>query len=170
MEEIWKDVSGFEEFYQVSSTGRVRSKRKNCKSGTPIMRMFKNNGYVYVLLYDGKSGQKHKAVHRLVAREFIPNPNNFPQVNHKDENKENNRVENLEWCTAKYNALYGTCKERMIKTKSKPVLQCSMDGNVIARFSSTIEAERKAGFDHSSISKCCLGKSAYHKGFTWKFE
>lgn len=170
MQEIWKDVTGFEKFYQVSNLGRVRSKRKNCRDGTPVMRMFNNNGYLYVLLYDGKGGQKHKAVHRLVAQEFIDNPNNYPQVNHKDEDKGNNCVENLEWCTQLYNNRYGTCKKRMSKSKKKPVLQFSINGQLLKRFDCALDAERDEGFCHSSIARCCKGKTKSHRGFVWAYE
>ena len=170
MEEIWKDISEFEKFYQVSNLGKVRSKRKNCRSGTPIMRMFKNNGYMYVLLYDGKGGQKHMAVHRLVAKEFIPNPQNFPQVNHKDENKENNCADNLEWCTGKYNVSYGTRRDRMAKSKLKPVFQYSVDGNLINRFDSALQAAKQFGFDRGSIADCCRGKRKTYRKYIWKYE
>ena len=115
MQEIWKDVVGYEQFYQVSNKGRIRRKKDNFVYKP---RTF-TNGYKSVLLYkDGKwsrTGGKSELVHRLVALAFIPNPNNYPQVNHKDENKSNNFVDNLEWCTRKYNNNYGTAKARMME-------------------------------------------------------
>lgn len=112
---IWKDIENFEG-YQVSDTGLVRSnkywgqfRRKN-EDGLLSQRTYKS-GYKYVNLY--KEGRMYSVkVHRLVANAFIPNPNNYPQVNHKDENVANNNVTNLEWCNAKYNMTYNNLQER----------------------------------------------------------
>lgn len=117
--EIWKDVVGYEGSYQVSNLGRVKRIKHTTKNyffSERIVNQYVNmNGYMMApLSKDGKD--KHKAVHRLVAQAFIPNPNNLQCVNHKDENKQNNNVENLEWCTKKYNTNYGTMKERKSKT------------------------------------------------------
>lgn len=109
--EEWRDVVGYEGYYQVSSEGRVR----NAIYGNILNPWKKNNGYLDVVLVG--YGRKHKMVHRLVAEAFIPNPNNEPQINHKDENKTNNRVENLEWCDNRYNSCYGGHIERMLQTK-----------------------------------------------------
>ena len=129
------------------------------------------NGYEHVLLKkEGK--QFHYKIHRLVAIAFIPNPNNYPFVNHKDENKQNNNVENLEWCTAKYNLNYGTHNDRMKMTKSKnPIAQFDMNGNFIEIHDSSRDIERKFGYFHHSITNCCKHKyghkSAY--GYRWEF-
>lgn len=120
--QIWKDIPGYEGKYQVSNTGRVRSlnygrtgKIKVLKQGT------KDNGYKVVVIY--KNGKRKKyLVHRLVAQAFIPNPNNYPIINHKDENKTNNAVWNLEWCTYEYNVNYGNCKQKIKEAKSDNVL------------------------------------------------
>lgn len=109
MREVWKEIKGYEGLYSVSNTGRVKSLRRN-----KIMALKKTvDGYLRVGLR--KKGQKWYSVHRLVAIAFIENPNGCPQINHKDECKTNNNVDNLEWCTAKYNSNYGTHIERMIK-------------------------------------------------------
>lgn len=114
--EIWKDIKGYENLYQISNIGRVKSLNKivTCKNGKKfkvkgkILKLTNHKrGYKTIMLHkDGKV--KLWLVHRLVGLTFIPNPNNYPQINHKDENKINNCVENLEWCTNSYNAHYGT--------------------------------------------------------------
>ena len=124
--EIWKDIEGFEGVYQISNYGNIRSgytrdngilslEKDRCK--WKILSCKASGGrtkYKRVNLYlDGR--EYKKTIHRLVAETFIPNPNNLPCVNHKDENKENNVVDNLEWCTYKYNSNYGTCRERTTK-------------------------------------------------------
>jgi len=116
MEEIWKDVVGYEGYYKISNLGNV----KNLKTGK--INIPKSKGYQTVTLY--KDGvKKITTIHRLVAKAFIPNPNNYDIVNHKDETKNNNRADNLEWCDEKYNANYGTLQERKRATKE----------NIIAR-------------------------------------
>ena len=126
-EEIWRPIEGYEGLYEVSSYGRVRSLDMYVKVGYGNYRLHKGkvlspakdtNGYLKVNLYcNGK--QKTINVHILVAQAFLPNPDNLPQVNHKDENKSNNRVENLEMCNAKYNLSYGTARIRERDTKIK---------------------------------------------------
>ena len=117
--EIWKDVAGYEGLYKVSNKGNVRSvARKDSigrKCGGRTRKHFcREGGYPEISLY--KDGlRKQKLIHRLVAEAFISNPNDFPEVNHKDENKKNNCVENLEWCTSEYNTNYGTLIERLSK-------------------------------------------------------
>lgn len=104
--EIWKDIKGYEGLYQVSDKGRVWSVRKQ-----KIIKASENScGYMKITLIAKNGKKKEERIHRLVAIAFIPNPNNYPQVNHKDEDKTNNCVENLEWCTARYNTLYSSYK------------------------------------------------------------
>lgn len=187
----WKPVVGYEGRYSVSDTGRIYSHISQ-RELTPSLG---NNGYYGVEITDGEKG-KRKSIHRLVAEAFIPNPNNFPFVNHKDEVKTNNLVENLEWCTAKYNQNYGTCKERRYssmrkywksekhssdkkrigqRTKEllgKRVVQKSVDGEVINKFISVNEATRKTGIKH--ISEACNRSPRYKRGYAggyiWTFE
>lgn len=168
-EEIWKDIEEYEGLYQVSSLGIVKnSKGRILKQGKS------NKGYLKVnLCKEGK--KKTFNIHRLVAQTFIPNPHNYPCVNHKDENPANNNVKNLEWCTVKYNNTYGTAIERRSKKllnredQSKSVLQFTKDGEFVREWSSTAECERN-GFDHSAVAKCCNGKLINYKGFIWKYK
>ena len=121
----WRPIEGYEGLYEVSNTGQVRSFDRYVKysngrihlhKGKVLSPSIRYDGYLVVLLsYNGK--HKMFSVHRLVAEAFIPNPDNLPQVNHKDEDKTNNSVENLEWCDNKYNMNYGTRKRRVIETK-----------------------------------------------------
>ena len=178
MEEIWKPVKGYEELYQVSNLGRVKSLERIDCHGQPrkekILRYGINKGYCYVTLC--KNG-KHTTflVHRLVAEAFIPNPNNYPQVNHKDENPSNNCVENLEWCDQKYNSNYGTRNKRIFEKTtngklSRPVLQYDLEGNFIKEFPSTQEVQRELKIYQTSISACCRGKLKTAYGFKWKYK
>lgn len=115
MEEIWKDIKGYEGKYQVSNLGRIKVLNYKRSGQEHIMATKNNKGYCEIrLAKDGK--RKDFIVHRLVAQAFIPNPNNLPQVNHIDENKTNNCVNNLEWCTQAYNNSYGTRLERVSAT------------------------------------------------------
>lgn len=122
--EEWKDIKGYEGIYQISNKGRVKSLGNNKTRKEKILKPKPaNNGYIRVYLC--RKGEKPKPflVHRLVAEHFILNPDNLPVVNHKDENKLNNNVENLEWCSVEYNNKYGTRQERItkkLKGKKKP--------------------------------------------------
>lgn len=169
--EIWKSlpIEGFEH-YQVSNLGNVRNSSYKGTGRALNMKLHKDkDGYPRVSLR-----QKMFRVNRLVAIAFIPNPNNLPQVNHKDEVKDNNRVENLEWCDNVYNSNYGTKKERLSKSKMntncKAVCQCDMDGNVIKIWPSVCELERQFGYDPGLISSRCRGKGNTAYGFKWKYE
>lgn len=185
MEEIWKDIKGYEGYYQVSNLGRVKSlarivyddKGNKHPTKEKILVGGKSyKGYRYVGL--NKDGlYKRKAVHRLVAEHFIPNPENKPCVNHKDEVKTNNCVDNLEWLTHKENANYGTCIERRVKhtdwnthndSKKKKVYQYDKELNLIKTWSSTCECE-KEGFKQGHIASCCRGERKTHKGFIWSY-
>lgn len=176
--ETWKDIAGYEGLYQVSDLGRVRSKSRHGSRGGTLKLRVNGNGYHHVCLC--KHGQmKDSLVHRLVAEAFIPNPSNFPAINHKDENPANNAVDNLEWCTLKYNQNYGTCRAKIsakLKGKfvngpsSKAVIQYDKSGNFVSEWPSAREAERQTGFSCRHISKCCLGKRRSAYGYIWRFK
>ena len=149
--EIWHDIEGYKGLYQVSNKGRVKSLKWGKER---ILRPGINScGYLKVVLYKNTAAQ-HRLVHRLVAEVFIPNLENKPQVNHKDENKLNNCVNNLEWTTAKENSNYGTRNERV----SRKILQYSKSGEFIREWQSAAEVERVLGIDNSNITKCCKSK------------
>lgn len=164
-----KAINGFPN-YAVTRDGDVY-RLETMKKLKPIER----NGYFDVRLYhNGRS--KIIKLHRLVAEAYIPNPFNYPCVNHKDENKANNRVENLEWCTYRYNNFYGKNKPVNnlclgITATSKAVCQCLVDGKVIAEYVSAREASRQTGINQSNIVKCCLRKDGHKTcgGYVWKY-
>ena len=158
-------MKGCESKYKISSNGNCYSYFLNRNLKPTI----DTNGYLlYKLSKDGK--QYTIRAHRLVALHFIDNPYNLPQVNHKDEDKTNNNVNNLEWCDAKYNINYGTCIERIKKHQhSKPVLQYTLDGQFVKEWESLAEAHQN-GFHRSHIIDCCKGKLKTHKGFIWKYK
>lgn len=190
--EEWRDVVGYEGKYQVSSLGRVKSLIDEYGHyREKIMKQcFNKFGYLRVgIRKDGK--QKNCPVHRLVAIAFIPNPNpnNYTCVNHKDECKTNNCVDNLEWCDHKYNNIYGTRleridykaiaakidykaiseKQRNRQDQSKKVYQYTKDYKLVNVWESTKEVGRN-GYTQSSISACCRGELKSHKGYIWSYR
>lgn len=158
MEEIWKDVVGFKR-YQVSNLGRVKSLDYKGTQKERILNQIKNkSGYMYVhLCYNGRAICCR--VHRLVALAHVPNPNNLPEVNHIDENKQNNRADNLEWCDRLYNSQY---------SNNIAIEQLTLDDVLVRQWESSREAERN-GFHSGSIIACCKGKRMIHKGFHWRY-
>lgn len=188
MEEIWKDVVGYEGLYQVSNLGRVKSLYK--KNGA-ILKAYPNGfGYLIVSLFVNGNSKKHK-VHRLVANAFIPNIHNLPCVNHKDENKTNNFVfvntdgsidyekSNLEWCTYKYNTNYGNAQDRRVVTmfekynkwpNSRAIIQFTKDNSFVKEYVSAAAAEEENGFNRKGIGMCASGKLKTYKGFVWRYK
>lgn len=189
MEEIWKPVVGYEGLYEVSNMGRVRSLdrtkeviRGNTKMVVPfkgkiLTQRPRRNGYLVVQLF-GRGGHKTRnmrgmSVHRLVAEAFIPNPNNLPEVNHKDENKANNCVENLEWISHKDNTNYGHAQEKRVRRgsdnpQSKVVAMYTRTGVLVKIFGSMGEARRN-GYSPGNIHKCITGKYSHAYGYVWKY-
>ena len=122
MKEEWRNIIGYEQKYQISNIGKVKSLNYHSTKRNGLLRFSKNHrGYFFVRLSKGCK-VKTITVHRLVALAFLPNPHNYPQINHKDENKLNNRVDNLEWCTASYNQNYGTRNERTMLVECNPII------------------------------------------------
>lgn len=175
--EIWKDIPNYEGYYQVSNIGRVRSLdrvainslgRKYYYKGKILRQVFTKFKYFRIEL--NKSGYSRAYfTHVLVAIAFIPNPNNFPVVNHKDEKPSNNKVENLEWCTIKYNTNYGTAIQRRSKTISLPVVQLTKNNEIVKIYDSGTIAEEKFGYSQGHISLCCVGIEEYSAGYKWVY-
>lgn len=174
LEEIWKDIKDYEGLYQISNLGRVKSLDRiiSCKNGTTkfckgtLLHIFKND-YLFVRLCEN-SLCKTKYIHKLVAQAFIPNPNNLPEVNHKDENKLNNNIDNLEWCTIAYNNTYGTRTQRT----RKRVYQLDLNKNIIKLWDGIRIASQELNIPCQQISQCCNG-TKYRKtagGYIWKYE
>lgn len=185
MEEEWRPVNvdggKYVGLYEVSNKGRVkrlggttvRKSGDRLLTGSPNSK--KKNSYLTVMLC-AENKSKRFSIQKLVANAFIPNPNNFPQINHKDENTHNNEVSNLEWCTAKYNNNYGGHCKRDSESHinhpmlSKQVAQYDLKGTLIKIYPSTMEAIRQTGFlSVGDISRCCSGQLKTYKGFIWRY-
>ena len=151
--------------YTISDKGEI----VNTNTNKELKGYIRKDGYVIISL--SKGGKKYKCyLHRLGAETFIPNPDNLPQVNHKDENKTNNCVSNLEWITPKDNCNYGTRNERQGLGHSKPIEQYDLDGNLIKEWDSAAQVERDLGFNHQNISKCCLGQQKTAYNYKWRYK
>ena len=161
--------------YTITDDGRVFSLNYHKEGYKKELKPRLCNGYYKILLCRGVD-RKQFRLHRLVALAFIPNPDNLPIINHKDENPSNNMVGNLEWCSIKYNNTYGTRLERVSKKhlnskdQSKPVKQFTKDGLFVKEYPSMMEVERQTGYACSFIAKCCKGiyKQAY--GYIWRYK
>ena len=183
-DEIWKDVVGFEGFYKVSNKGNVRSVARidsagRKRRGITLKPANTKDGYFQVILC--KNGAtKSRLVHRLVLEAFVPNPNNYPEVNHRNEIKTNNYVENLEWCTREYNMNFGTATKRIGQTLSKKVKAINVKTGEIVTFGSTMEAKSK-GYSNGKVSEASrgvykdkkgnlIGDGHTYKGHKWSYE
>lgn len=181
MTEEWRDIQGYEGFYQVSNLGKVRSLPRIDRGisilGKPYTRKLKGRelsqqtdigGYRTVPL--SKNGkQRHYMVHRLVADAFISKPSDNLVINHKDMVRHNNCVENLEWCTQQYNVHYGGAVERQHAMISKAVYQMTMEGEIIAKYLSFAEASKAVGVDKSNIIRAAKGQIGQSGGYRWRY-
>ncbi len=177
MEEIWKAIPGYEGRYEVSNYGRVKSLPKRKKGTGSYMTetrilvpraVGKGREYLAVILFDSEHKAKQWRVHRLVAIAFIPNPNGYNEINHKDEIKGNNRVENLEWCSRSYNVRYGHGNEKRKYAIAKPIAMFDDDGNEVMRFLSLSDGAKYVGVHPASISHV-VGTSRRIKKHLWRF-
>ena len=191
MLEIWRTAiyKGviYEGLYKVSNLGKILSLNYRRTGKSKLMNPFDNgDGYLHVVL--SKNGETETCkVHRLIAETFLPNPDNLPEVNHKDEDKTNNFVflnedgsvdkekSNLEWKNHRDNCNHGTRNERIFEKTtngkcSKKVLQFSKSGEFIREWPSTKEIERQLGFDNSAVGRCCLGEQKTAYGFCWMYK
>lgn len=181
MEEIWKDVVGYEGLYQVSNFGNVKSCQKKftnwkgdiCnRKEAPIKQFINRCGYYRATLY--KNGKPRPfTVHRLVATAFIPNPDKLKDINHIDFNKQNNNVKNLEWCSRSYNVKHAIKHNPNIlagiressKLSRKPIIQYTLDGEFVKEFTSVVQASKELGLSTSHI--CCVANKKPEKGQTY---
>lgn len=193
--EIWRPIKGYEGLYEVSNYGNVRGVDRYARGKLGSLRFVKgvmrkkqetHKGYFKVMLRNGEKYES-KQVHRLVAEAFIPNPRNLPQVNHKDTDKKNNKVENLEWITNYGNiqhAILNGCykphnekqKQAVMKNlhkgqeaRKKEVARLNEEGKIMAIYKSITEASRRTRIDTSKISLCCKGKRKHAGGYRWKY-
>ena len=167
MKEEWKEIKGFDN-YLISNYGNVKNKKTN----KIFKKTLNHYGYIVYCLRKNSKGYVKKG-HRLVAEAFIPNPDNLPQVNHKDENPTNNYVENLEWCTAKYNCQYGTRGKRISEKLSislrKPIKQIE-NNKVVKIWNSAKEVEEQLNIDRGNICRCLKGIRKTAGGYRWEYE
>ena len=180
--EIWKDVVGFEGLYKVSNKGNIYSVERIGANGRKLGGITlkprpHRDGYLQVGLHKNCK-MKNKWVHRLVAEAFIPNPENHPEVNHRDEVKTNNELSNLEWCGRSYNTSYGTRNERISQKQSKKVRAVNIESGKVITFSSAREAREKG---YPNASPACrgiykngsgnlIGDGHTYKGHKWSYE
>lgn len=159
--EIWQRIENFNT-YEISNKGRVRK-------GDKLMKPYNRKGYLHVKLSANGRAKEYK-IHRLVAINFIDNKEDLPFVNHKDENKQNNNVDNLEWCDSQYNNTYGTRSERQADSMKTGVVMLDKDNNFIKEFRSINEASEDIGTLASNISNVLKGRQKYTKGFIFKYK
>ena len=173
MEETWKDIDGYEGYYQISNLGRVKSLydgRRNVFREKIMKPKLEKTGYERICLRK-ENKSKHYYVHRIVANAFLKVDENSKilDVNHKDENKQNNCVDNLEWCTRSYNVNYGKRNQESSKAMSIKVVQCEKSGKIIKIHEKCRTEDKTHNFNATCISSCCKGKRKTHCGYTWVY-
>lgn len=175
--ELWKDVKEYKGLYQVSNLGNIKSLDKKDSLGRKVkgkkMKPIKRkDGYLDITLHkDGKG--KHFLLHRLIAEAFIENKNNSNEINHIDENKTNNKVENLEWCNRSYNINYGLANKSrritLLNKRGKKIIQYDKSGNMIKIYPSLMQVVRELNLNRSHLSQACNGKRKTCGGYYWKY-
>lgn len=177
-EEKWADITGYEGLYKISSTGRVLSVYPSLPHKVVVLQnRHYSSGYEHITLVNGKHS-KDFLVHSLVARTFIPNPENKPSIDHIDTNKHNNNVSNLRWCTHRENMNNPLTRKRASDShiglmtgsknkKSRPVVQMDLNGTIIAKYDCMTDAKRATGAWH--ISDCCRGVASESAGYIWRY-
>ena len=161
--EKWKDIPNFNGLYQVSNNGNI----KRAKDEYIFKKNKNSRGYRIITLTKDKK-EYSLSVHRLVAEAFIPNPNNLPQINHKDGNKLNNKIENLEWCTQSENMKHAYKNKLEIKS-GKKVVQFDLDMKIIKIWDKIIEAEKEYKIAHGKITMVCKNKRKTAGGYIWRY-
>lgn len=180
--EIWKDIKGYEGFYQVSNLGNVKSLKRTwfskdkkgnnkiCSNNEKILKP-SDNGCGYLVVNLSKNNKyKMFTVHKLVAVAFVLNDKKLKCINHKDENKKNNNCDNLEWCTHKYNNNYGDHNKKLSESKCFLIDQYDLEGNFIKTWLGMRNIERELGIKNQGICSCCKGKLKTSGGYVWKYN
>ena len=185
MNEIWKAVEGYDGIYEVSNLGQVRSLdryvpalcnrngeiRNYLRRGKVLKQRKVFGGYMVVSFTVSETGtHENRFVHRLVAQAFVPGYREDLDVNHKDEDKTNNRADNLEWCSPSYNTQYGNRNTTMVEQRRRDVVMMSDDGTIIREFPSIQEAARAVGISAGHICRVCKGERNKAGGYRWKYK
>lgn len=178
MKEIWKNVIGYEGYYEVSNLGNIRSVERKVEgknnsvriiSGKQMTPQLDLHGYWSILLCKNGKKKMH-LLHRLVAEAFVPNPNGYKYVNHKDEHRTNAKAENLEWCTQQYNLTYNNIHlRRNLSNCSKKIVQLDRDFNIVYVWKSAMEAQRHTNIPNANIIACCKRKRYTAGKFIWRY-